>query len=721
MISFRGRIRRERATLTRRMFAFALLLLLVAVGAIVWSSSLVAPAAKAQEGEVQPAEVAKYVPLRDIKQVVIGGFHSCAITNAGSLKCWGNNFMGQLGDNHSQNWVPFPTDPIGMQSGVKMVALGENHTCALMDAGNVFCWGADNKGQLGDDSPLADKYVPTAVSALGTDVAFIGAGREHTCAVMTNGSVRCWGNDFSGQLGNGAPMTDSPVPVALPALAGGIRTVVGGYTHTCALTTAGAVLCWGDDTYGQLGDGNGASSSPSPVPVLGLASGVIAIAAGGTHNCALLSNGDFDCWGSDSFGQQGNSLPLSDSFTPQQLTGLSGIVTGFAAGFGHVCIAAIGGSARCWGWDGNGQLGNGGADENLPVYSSVIPFESDITSISAGYAHTCTSHENGEVMCWGSDQAQGLGNGPSFLSSSLPGKVITPAICYELEISSNGTGAAPVASPLQSEGCPLHHYLPTEQVALHASPTTNQRVDVWIAPIAGAPGQTVGSLVMPAADTTVSMKYATCNLLTVSHTGSGGNPIAAPSSSAGCPANRYAPGESVIVSVVPAASNRVKSWSGTAATPAVGSQVNSFSMPLGAHAVSVAYEPCFTLTLNVVGQGAPLSLAPAASDGCLTGGFAAGQSISLLASAAAGWRIAGWSGTLNDASTGTANSATMPATDKSITVRYEQIVSGQPTATPTSTATPTTTPTTVPQPGVTLTPPATDFTNYLPAISSQSR
>lgn len=219
-----------------------------------------------------------------------GGSHFCVHTGAGGAKCWGYNSSGGLGDG-STTHAPAPVDVSGFTSGLSSIDAGGQTTCAVTDAGGAKCWGLNNSGQVGDGSHF-DRLTPVDVSGLTSGVAAVSVGYYHACALTTGGGVKCWGDNGSGQLGDGTNVASS-TPVDVEGLTSGVTAIATGLNddhldHTCALA-GGGVKCWGDNTYGQLGDGTTTSRS-EPVDVIGLTSGVSAISAGGTHTSRVPSN-----------------------------------------------------------------------------------------------------------------------------------------------------------------------------------------------------------------------------------------------------------------------------------------------------------------------------------------------------------------------------------------------------------------------------------------------
>jgi alpha-tubulin suppressor-like RCC1 family protein len=298
-----------------------------------------------------------------------------------------------------------------------MVVTGGSHSCALDSSGAVTCWGSNFYGQLGNNSNTSSKIpVPVPVQGLTSGVKAITAGDSHTCAIDSNGAAQCWGKNNYDQLGNNST-TDSNVPVAVSGLTSGVKAITAGISHTCAIDSSGAAQCWGSNQYGQLGDSSNNTNSKVPVAVSGLTSGVQAITTGDYHTCAIDSNGAAQCWGRNTYGQLGNNS-TTDSNVPVTM-GMMGMLTSgvqaITAGGDHTC-AFDGGVVTCWGRNTYGQLGNSSTtDSNVPVLVLI----SGVKAITAGYSHTCAIDSNGAAQCWGSNSAGQLGNN-STTSSNIP-------------------------------------------------------------------------------------------------------------------------------------------------------------------------------------------------------------------------------------------------------------------------------------------------------------
>lgn len=340
-----------------------------------------------------------------ITAIATGGIHACALTSGGGVKCWGANDAGQLGDGTTTS-SSLPVDVTGLSSGVTAITAGGVHTCALTTEGGVKCWGANTYGQLGNGTTTG-QTTPVDVTALSSGVNAIVADGYHTCALTSGGGVKCWGWNAYGQLGN-ATTIDRYTPVDVTGLLSNVTAIATGDYHTCALTIGGGVKCWGYNYFGQLGDGANANQT-TPINVTGLSSGVTAITAGGLHTCALTNGEGVKCWGANEAGQLGNGTDASQT-TPIDVTGLSSGVTAITAGGSHTCALTNGGDVKCWGANEAGQLGHGTTtSQTTPIDVAELSFE--VTAITAGAYHTCILTNEGSVKCWGDNYFGQLGNG----------------------------------------------------------------------------------------------------------------------------------------------------------------------------------------------------------------------------------------------------------------------------------------------------------------------
>jgi alpha-tubulin suppressor-like RCC1 family protein len=277
-----------------------------------------------------------------------GYSHTCALSLGGGVKCWGDNLLAQLGTNDNFNRTE-PTNVVGLSTGVAAIATGGFHTCALMTTGGVKCFGYNGSGQVGDPaSGFRSKLVD--VVGLTAGVVAITAGLSHTCALTTGGGVKCWGSNFNG-----------PTPVDVAGLTSGIAAIAAGSGHTCALTEGGGVKCWGGNQFGQLGD-NSTDDRLNPVDVAGLATGVTAIATSNNHTCATTTSGAMKCWGDAQYGQLGDNSTGDANLrrlSPVDVAGLAGGVTAMATGVWHTCANTASSGIKCWGSNAVGQVGNG--------------------------------------------------------------------------------------------------------------------------------------------------------------------------------------------------------------------------------------------------------------------------------------------------------------------------------------------------------------------------
>jgi len=375
-----------------------------------------------------------------------GREHTCAILDDGSVSCWGSNWLGQLGDGTYNNRNT-PTQTLGIGTGRTTVAIssGEYHTCAILDDASINCWGYNWNDKLGDE-PTTDQRTPTQTSSLGTGrtAVAISSGGYHTCAILDDASVSCWGYNDYGQLGDGT-ITHRNTSTQTLSLGAG-RTAVAissGKSHTCIILDDGSVSCWGRNNEGQLGDGTYTNrSTPAQTSTLGTERTAVAISSGDYYTCAILDDSSVSCWGSNRGGQIDDGTKTNRT-TPTQASslGVGRTAVAISSGDHHTCAILDDASVSCWGVNGNGQLGDGTyTNRSTPAQTSSLgtttnprtialserDFDGDgilnifdvhhnldyrETAISSGWRHTCAILDDGSVSCWGYNSNGGLGDG----------------------------------------------------------------------------------------------------------------------------------------------------------------------------------------------------------------------------------------------------------------------------------------------------------------------
>jgi alpha-tubulin suppressor-like RCC1 family protein len=354
-----------------------------------------------------------------------------AVFSDGTIKSWGSNSgetldtNGVLGTGTSSS-SGTPALVTGITTATA-VAGGDDHACALLSGGTVSCWGDNTYGQLGlsADPTTGTSAVTTPVAVPDlSNVTAIAAGLTHTCAIISGGTVECWGSNDYNELGNGTSTscnggydTCSPTPSPVTGLSGVTAIAIGadnGYAdHTCAVLSNGTVKCWGYNADGELGNGTDdlvkPFSSGTPVLVSGVttATGITAFAEGA---CARLSGGTVMCWGNNSLGALGNGS-TTDSATPVPVSGLDDAASlSIGSASFTVCAARTGGSAVCWGNGANGELGGGVANDQSDAPVAVVSL-TNVTAIAAGGNHLCALLATGNVECWGNNGFDGeIGN-----------------------------------------------------------------------------------------------------------------------------------------------------------------------------------------------------------------------------------------------------------------------------------------------------------------------
>lgn len=373
--------------------------------------------------------------VHDVTQVTSGKGHICVLTTSNAVQCWGKNNYGQVGNGITQTSQYPPMFVDGLEGEIKSIHAGDYSTCALMSSGSLQCWGLGLLNGPPDEGwEINHEYIthPVTVSAFGSDIASFSIGLP-ICAISKGGGIKCIGN--LGSLGDGS-IGQSTVPTQVTGLISGTAGLDIGWddqpyspynaSHVCALV-GDAVKCWGQNMYGQIGDGT-TTSHATPTTVIN--SGVQGIYAGGMQTCAVLQTGEVQCWGRD-------LINTSIYYTlPITVSGLNGNVSKLAVGNFHVCALYTSGAVNCWGSGVWGQLGNGmdglGASSTVPITPTGL--DSGVIDIAAGYGHSCAILSDHTVRCWGSNPNGELGTGNTS-RSTVP--TITIGITNALRIDSS--------------------------------------------------------------------------------------------------------------------------------------------------------------------------------------------------------------------------------------------------------------------------------------------
>jgi alpha-tubulin suppressor-like RCC1 family protein len=349
------------------------------------------------------------VPQGPAIAISVGTGFACALTTAGGVVCWGNNDSGELGNGTTAQSAA-PAQVSGLASGVVAVSAGYDSACALTNGGSVWCWGNDSTGQLGDGS-TANSSVPVQVTGLGDAAIAVSVGEGIACAATAQYALVCWGDDSSGLITGSVqqdgqllpfPIVAGPQPVPTGSFPTGVAAVSVGSYALCELTTAGTVLCWEASSFWQSVF---VSHSLVPTPVTGLDGGVKGVSAGGSA-CALGANGELLCWG-------------DESRVPTAVPGFPCGVKSVSVGAGSQCAITAGGAVVCWGTGDHGQLGDGlDGDSSAPV--PVAGLTSGVSAVSVGGTSACALTSAGHVWCWGRNLDGELGSETSSLCFMVP-------------------------------------------------------------------------------------------------------------------------------------------------------------------------------------------------------------------------------------------------------------------------------------------------------------
>jgi alpha-tubulin suppressor-like RCC1 family protein/serine/threonine protein kinase len=376
---------------------------------------------------------------------------TCGLTADGVAYCWGSDYYGQLGNGGTaqDTWIPSAVNTAAMGGNKTFVQLsaGYGFTCGLTASGVAYCFGEG--GTIGDgtwNAAQSPTLVNTAAVSWSKVFVQLSPGTGHTCGRTTDGAAHCWGLDDGGQLGNGGGSlnTQSLSPVNTSTIPGNRAFVhlAAAYAHTCGLMADGVAYCWGSDYLGRVGNGTvlGNSQSPSPVDTSTISGNkaFVQIGAGYGFGCVLNAEGVAYCWGKDAEGNLGNGGTAQDTENPSlpvdtfNITGNKAFVRLTIGSGSHACGLTGDGVAYCWGYDSNGQLGNGGGSLSVqrpsPVDTSTMTGNKTFVQLAAGGRHTCGLTAAGVCYCWGSDGSGQLGNGGGSTDTQSPSPVNTLTI-----------------------------------------------------------------------------------------------------------------------------------------------------------------------------------------------------------------------------------------------------------------------------------------------------
>jgi alpha-tubulin suppressor-like RCC1 family protein len=340
--------------------------------------------------------------------IASGAWHTCVRYTDQSIRCTGLNNQGEIGNN-SYFSVSEPALALGTVNPVTLLT-GNEHTCTLVGDGRMQCWGTNYTGQLGDGTMGGFAMTPQFVHNISGAIEAITGG-FHTCAMLPDRTIECWGRNQDGQIGNGDSTTDVALPVPVGGLGPVADLVAGGY-HNCALMPDNSVRCWGRNVRGQVGDGTVTTPVTQPHVVSGLTAAALSL--GGYHSCARLPDATVQCWGQSDYGQIGS--PGAFSSVPVTVGGISNVVA-VNSGFRHSCATLADGTVRCWGFNDWGQLG----DRTTTSSSTPVIVQGIVNprQIAGGWGHTCALLPDTSVWCWGENDYGELGNG-TVVNSLVP-------------------------------------------------------------------------------------------------------------------------------------------------------------------------------------------------------------------------------------------------------------------------------------------------------------
>ncbi|MEZ4867554.1 MAG: C13 family peptidase [Caldilineaceae bacterium] len=398
--------------------------LLMASMLVLWTNNGHYPTTDLHAASLQSMTV-NSASLQNITQIALGYAHTCALAQNGNVFCWGRNNSGELGNNSTTNSA-IPVQVQGLNIAAEQITAGAAHTCALLSSGRVKCWGKNFDGQLGNGN-AGDSVIPVDATVFPTTTVAIEAGDNQTCAVINSERPFCWGH-YSTSLGSQE--------------ISGVSQITAGHYFACALFSSGGVKCWGFGEYGKLGNGSTQGSS-MPVDVTGLTSNVRMITAGTDHACAALTDRSVKCWGRNNYGQLGDGL-ATDQYMPVEVANLRSTVSSIRTGRSHTCALLDDGGVQCWGENAAGQLGNGMImRSNTPV--DVSGLNTGVIAIDVGGDHACALLNNETVKCWGDNRSGQIGPGQDYYTTPI-------TISMPLEISDQWLPVSTLNAPTGRSG-----------------------------------------------------------------------------------------------------------------------------------------------------------------------------------------------------------------------------------------------------------------------------
>ena len=315
--------------------------------------------------------------------------------------------------------------PTGAGEGAFRLAVltaGYRHTCALTPTGTAYCWGSNSDLELGDGTATDQPFPAAVVMPVGVSFANVAAGWSHSCGLTAAGGVYCWGSNSAGQLGDGTAVDRlTPIPAIMSASVSLANLSADGSTN-CGTTQAGPTYCWGDNARGQLGDGTTVNRQAPTVVTAGVT--FASVQTGSSHTCGLTAIGAAYCWGDNSEGQLGNGS-IINSLTPTAVAMPGGVTfRSLAVSFFHTCGLTATGAAYCWGFNGAGEIGDGTTTDRWTP--TLVAGGVSFTSLTTGYLHICGLTATGTAYCWGDNRYGEIGDGTTEAGRWTPTAVALP-------------------------------------------------------------------------------------------------------------------------------------------------------------------------------------------------------------------------------------------------------------------------------------------------------